>query len=148
MAPMGLARVVKTKYWLASALSLAVTLPLITLSCCQLQMTWDRVVFFGAVVTVMTFALNGTAIGLGVLYPNLKEANPNKIVSGFGGTLCLVLSSVYIVASIALLAFATMNLQRHPRLAAEGVAAFALASFLAGWLPFKFGLKRLEYFEA
>ena len=97
MAPMGLARAVKTKYWLASALSLVVTLTLITLSCCLLQMTWDRVAFFGAVVTVMTFTLNGVAIGLGVLYPNLKEANPNKIVSGFGGTLCLVLSSVYIL---------------------------------------------------
>ena len=87
MAPMGLARVVKTKYWLASALSLAVTLTLITLSCCLLQMSWNRVALFGAVVTVMTFTLNGVAVGLGVLYPNLKEANPSKIVSGFGGTL-------------------------------------------------------------
>ncbi len=98
MAPMGLARVVKAKYWLASTLSLAVTLTLITLSCYLLQMTWDRVALFGAVVTVMTFTLNGVAVGLGVLYPNLKEANPGKIVSGFGGTLCLVLSSVYILA--------------------------------------------------
>ncbi len=78
MAPMGLARVVKTKYWLASALSLAVTLTLITLSCCLLQMTWGRVAVFGAVVTVMTFTLNGVAVGLGVLYPNLKEANPEQ----------------------------------------------------------------------
>ena len=78
MAPMGLARVVKAKYWLASALSLAVTLTLITLSCCLLQMPWDRVALFGAVVTVMTFTLNGVAVGLGVLYPNLKEANPEQ----------------------------------------------------------------------
>ena len=78
MAPMGLARVVKAKYWLASALSLAVTLSLITLSCYLLQMTWGRVALFGAVVTVMTFTLNGVAIGLGVLYPNLKEANPKQ----------------------------------------------------------------------
>ena len=80
------------------------------LSCCLLKMTWDRMAFFGAVVTVMTFALNGLATGLGVLYPNLKETNPSKIVSGFGGTLCLVLSSVYILASIALLVFGTMGL--------------------------------------
>jgi len=148
MAPMGLARVVKAKYWLASALSLTVTLTLITLSCWLLQMTWDRVALFGAVVTVMTFTLNGVAIGLGVLYPNLKEANPNKIVSGFGGTLCLVLSSVYILASIALLVFGTMGLHARMSWAAGSVAAFVLLSFVIGWLPLKFGLQRLKNFEA
>ena len=148
MAPMGLARVVKTKYWLASVLSLAVTLTLVTLSCWLLQMTWDRVALFGAVVTVMTFTLNGVAVGLGVLYPNLKEANPSKIVSGFGGTLCLVLSSVYILASIALLVFGTMGLHGRVNWAAESVAAFVLLSFLIGWLPLKFGLQRLKNFEA
>jgi ABC-2 type transport system permease protein len=148
MAPMGLARVVKTKYWLASALSLAVTLTLITLSCYLLQMPWSRVALFGAVVTVMTFTLNGVAVGLGVLYPNLKEANPNKIVSGFGGTLCLVLSSFYIFASIALLVFGTLGLHWHVNWAVESVIAFLLLSFLIGWLPLKFGLDRLKNFEA
>ncbi len=148
MAPMGLARVVKAKYWLASALSLAVTLTLITLSCYLLQMTWDRVALFGAVVTVMTFTLNGVAVGLGVLYPNLKEANPNKIVSGFGGTLCLVLSSFYIFASIALLVFGTIGLHWRVNWALESIIAFVLLSVLIGWLPMKFGLQRLKYFEA
>jgi ABC-2 type transport system permease protein len=148
MAPMGLARVVKTKYWLASALSLTVTLTLITLSCYLLQMTWDRVALFGAVVTVMTFTLNGVAVGLGVLYPNLKEANPGKIVSGFGGTLCLVLSSVYILASIALLVFGTIGLHWRVNWTVESIIAFVLLSFLIGWLPLKFGLQRLKNFEA
>jgi ABC-2 type transport system permease protein len=148
MAPMGLARVVKAKYWLASTLSLTVTLSLITLSCYLLQMPWNRVAFFGAVVTIMTFTLNGTAIGLGVLYPNLKEANPNKIVSGFGGTLCLVLSSLYIFASIPLLVFCTVTRQMHINLAAASIAAFVLLSFMIGWLPLKLGLNRLKDFEA
>jgi len=148
MAPMGMARVVKTKYWLASTLSLAVTLTLITLSCYLLQMTWDRVALFGAVVTVMTFTLNGVAIGLGVLYPNLKEANPGKIVSGFGGTLCLVLSSFYIFASIALLVFGTIGLHWRVNWAVESIVAFVLLSLVIGWLPMKFGLQRLKDFEA
>jgi len=148
LAPMGLTRVIKTKYWLAGALSLVVTLTLIILSCWMLQMTWDRVAFFGAIVTVMTFTLNGVAIGLGVLYPNLKEANPNKIVSGFGGTLCLVLSSLYILVSIALLVFGTMGLHGRTSWAAESVAGFVVLSFLIGWLPMKFGLQRLKNFEA
>jgi ABC-2 type transport system permease protein len=147
MSPMGLARVVKVKYWLASCASLLVTLSLITLSCWLLKMRWDRIALFGAVITVMTFALNGLAVGLGVLYPNLKEANPNKIVSGFGGTLCLVLSSLYILLSIALLVIGTAGLHRHPSWAVESVAAVALLSVLIGWLPLKFGLERLKNFE-
>jgi ABC-2 type transport system permease protein len=148
MSPMGLMRVVEVKYWLASFASLLATLSLITLSCWLLKMSWDRIAFFGAVITVMTFALNGLAVGLGVLYPNLKEANPGKIVSGFGGTLCLVLSSLYILASIALLVFGTMGLHNHASWAIESVVAFVLLSFLIGWLPLKFGLRQLKNFEA
>ena len=110
-------------------------------------MSWDRVAFFGAVVTIMTFALNGLAVGLGVLYPNLKEANPNKIVSGFGGTLCFVLSSVYILASVLLLGFAATGWHGRASWAAEGIIAFVFLSFLVGWLPMKLGLRQLDNFE-
>jgi hypothetical protein len=147
MAPIGMARVIKTKYWLASMMSLVVTSGLIMLSCHLLKMPWDRVAFFGAVIGVMTFALNGLAVGLGVLYPNFKDANPAKIVSGFGGTLCLVLSSVYILASIALLIFGAGGLRARGNWALEGTGAFVLLSFLAGWLPLRYALRRLENIE-
>lgn len=164
LAPMGLARIVKTKYWLASILSLFVTLGLVTLSCYLLKMSWTDVIFFGAVVTVMTFALNGLAVGLGVLYPNLKETNPNKIVSGFGGTLCFVLSSVYIIGSLTFLIFGEMA--PHPAVETSGeglvaflifhatytavgtIAGFVVLSFFIGWLPMKLALRHLEEFEA
>src|SRR6267143_748623 len=107
MAPLGMARVVKTKYWLATCTSLAVTLSLIWLSCYMLEMTWDRIVYFAVAVTIMTFTLTGLAVGLGTLYPNFKEENPSKIVSGFGGTFCLVLSFLYILGSVVLLALAS-----------------------------------------
>ena len=148
MSPMGLERVVKIKYWLSSALSLVVTLGLVMLSCWLLKMTWDRVGFFGAVITVMTFALNGLAVGLGVLYPNLKEANPSKIVSGFGGTLCLVLSFLYILASVLLLGFGTTGLHDRASWAVESVITFVILSFFIGWVPVKLGLKQLKNFEA
>jgi ABC-2 type transport system permease protein len=148
MLPMGLARVVKTKYWLSSVTSLIVTLGLVTLSCYLLKMTWDRVIFFGAVIVVMALTLNALAVALGVLYPNLKETNPNKIVSGFGGTLCFVLSSVYILASLALLLFGAGGLHSHISWAFGGIIAFVLLSFLIGWLPMKLAFRQLENFEA
>jgi ABC-2 type transport system permease protein len=147
MAPMGLAKVVKTKYWQASALSLVVTLSLITLSSYLLRMTWDRVAFFSGVVTVMTFTLNGLAVGLGVLYPNFKDANPSKIVSGFGGTLCLVLSFIYILSSVLLLGYGTTGLHAKEAWIFGSVAGFVLLSFVIGWLPFRLGLRQLKHFE-
>lgn len=147
LAPLGLPRVVRVKYWLASVSSLLVTLTLITLSCYLLKMPWDRLVFFVVVVTVMTFALNGLAVGLGVLYPNLKESNPGKIVSGFGGTLCLVLSFLYILASVLLLALGNAGLRGRPGWIAESFALFAFISVVIGWLPMALGLRRLRRFE-
>lgn len=148
MSPMGLRRVVMTKYWLASALSLVVTLALVTLSCYLLKMPWDDVAFFGAVVTVMTFALNGLAVGLGVLYPNVKETNPNKIVSGFGGTLCFVLSSIYIIASLALLVAGGGGFHSQIGLSTVCILGFVILSFGIGWLPMRWGLSHLKNFEA
>ncbi len=147
MSPMGLKRIVQTKFWLTSSLSLVVTLGLITLSCYLLKMPWDDVAFFGAVVTVMTFSLNGLAIGLGVLFPNVKEANPNKIVSGFGGTLCFVLSSVYIIASLTLLVLGGGGYHSHSDWVISSIVAFVALSFVIGWLPMQIGLKQLKNFE-
>jgi ABC-2 type transport system permease protein len=147
MAPMGLARVVKTKYWLAAAMSLAVTLSLNTLSCWLLKMPWGRMAFFAGVVTVMTFALNGVAVGLGVLYPNFKDPNPGKIVSGFGGTLCLVLSFLYILASVLILGFFTNSIFTDDTWATAAVTGFVALSALIGWLPMRLALRRLGTLE-
>jgi ABC-2 type transport system permease protein len=152
MAPLGLVRVVKTKYATACATTLVLTFGLIWLSCHMLEMDVNRTVFFTGAIIVMTFTLNGLAIGLGVLYPNLKEENPGKIVSGFGGTFCLVLSFLYILGSVLLLALgAPWGQSRN----AEGIirsvlclSSFGVLSFVLGWLPLQFGLQRVKSFEA
>jgi ABC-2 type transport system permease protein len=153
MAPMGLVQVLKVKYGLATAASLAVTLSLIILSCQMLQMPAVRTAFFAVAVGIMTFTLNGLAIGLGALYPNLKEDNPSKIVSGFGGTLCLVLSFLYIVVSVVLLAFGSpwpWAARGGPSL--TGVlscgAAFLVCSWAVGWLPYRWGVHQVRRFES
>ncbi len=148
MSPMGLQRIVKTKYWLTSTLSLVITLGLVILSCYLLKMPWDDVAFFGAVITAMTFALNGLAIGLGVLFPNVKETNPNKIVSGFGGTLCFVLSSVYILASLALLVLGGGGYHAHTDWALASIGGFVMLSIIIGWAPMQLAMKQLKNFEA
>ena len=125
LSPVGLKRVILQKFWMSFIVSSA--------------------------ITVMTFTLNGLAMGLGVLYPNLKEENPSKIVSGFGGTFCLVLSFLYILASVVLLALGAPWAQTNT---GEGIirsvmclSGFGVLSFALGWMPLQFALQRVKTFE-
>jgi ABC-2 type transport system permease protein len=150
MAPFGLVRVLKAKYGLASGASLLVTLGLIWLSCHMLRMPWERALYFSLAITVMTFSLNGLAVGLGALYPNFKEENPGKIVSGFGGTFCLVLSFVYILGSVVFLAIGSPwapSGRASFGWMAIGWTGFTVLSFCLGWLPLKLGLRKVADFE-
>ena len=150
MAPLGLFKVVLTKYWLANVTSLTVTLGLITLSCHMLEMPLGRMFYFGLAVTGMTLTLTGLAVGLGALYPNFKEENPSKIVSGFGGTFCLVLSFLYILCSVVLLALATPWTGAGAGLSIRTplcLAGFGLLSYALGYVPLRLGLRTVRSFE-
>ena len=149
LAPLGLPRVMLAKLALGVTVSLGLSLGLIVLSCRLLDLPWSRTLLYAGAITVMAFTLNGLAIGLGAVYPNLREDNPSKIVSGFGGTFCLVLSFVYIVGSVLLLAFSSpwhpAATYRTGTYAAWGV--FLLISVLLGWLPWRWGRRRALQFE-
>jgi ABC-2 type transport system permease protein len=152
MSPLGLERVVKTKFAMSTIGSLVVTLGLIGLSCHFLKMDAQRTMYFIGTIAVMTVTLNGMAMGLGVLFPNFREDNPGKIVSGFGGTFCLVLSFLYIVGSVAILAAGTPwgkreGLVADPIIVTTSITAFISLSFIVGWIPFRIGLRKLKDFE-
>ncbi len=44
--------------------------------------------------------LSGVAVGLGARLPNLREPSPSKIAAGFGGTLNLVISAIFIIVVV------------------------------------------------
>src|SRR2546430_2161023 len=120
------------------------------LSCYMLEMPWYRTLYFAIAITIMTLTLTGLAVGLGALYPNFKEENPTKIVSGFGGTFCLVLSFLYILGSVVLLALASPWSTASSPSKIQVIAClvgFGLLSFLLGWLPLRLGLRALRSFE-
>jgi ABC-2 type transport system permease protein len=56
---------------------------------------------------VLCMGLSGIAVGLGARMPDLRESSPAKIAAGFGGTLCLVLSSLFIMAVVVIAATPT-----------------------------------------
>ena len=154
-APLGLPHVLRSKYLLFTGASLVITLGMILLSCHMLRLPGERTFYFASAITVMTLTLNGLALGVGVLYPNLREDNPSKIVSGFGGTFALVMSFLYIVMSVLLLAWGSPWPWQNPGAANSPSNAamlpcllgFFALSFALGFLPLRFALRRLQNFE-
>ncbi|MDG2207894.1 MAG: hypothetical protein P8K78_08325 [Pirellulales bacterium] len=70
---------------------------LILLSDSLLQLPGTIVAVHELVCLLLCAGLAAIAVGLGASIPNLRAISPAKIASGFGGTLNLVLSAVYII---------------------------------------------------
>tara|TARA_B110000014_G_scaffold248342_1_gene222641 strand:+ start:2454 stop:4181 length:1728 start_codon:yes stop_codon:yes gene_type:complete len=149
MAPLGMRRTLMAKFLFSTAVSMSVTMALVGASCAMLSIPLERILYFTLTVGVMAFTLNALAVGLGAVYPNFREDNPSKIVSGFGGTLCLVLSFLYIIGMLSLMAATS-------RWAFGGSSAvifglgwglFLGGSFLLGWLPLRIGIRKMASLE-
>ena len=53
---------------------------------------------------LLCMGLSGMAVGLGAIMPDFREQSPSKIAAGFGGTLNLVLSAIYILLVVLMTA--------------------------------------------
>jgi ABC-2 type transport system permease protein len=56
------------------------------------------------ICVLLCLGLAGMAVGFGAMMPNFREQSPSKIAAGFGGTLNLVLSALYIMAVVLMTA--------------------------------------------
>lgn len=139
MAPLGLEKVVLQKWIQSSAFIGILSTGLQLLSSSMLKLSHDLVLLHGVAVVLQTLGLCGIAAGLGTLFPNLEETNSAKIVSGFGGTLCLICSFLYILAFVV-----TLKLCPAPGWAALGVAGWTV---LFGGLPLALAWRRAKRFE-
>jgi ABC-2 type transport system permease protein len=82
---------------------------------------------------VLCVGLSAIAVGLGARLPDLRQSSPSRIAAGFGGTLNLVLSALFIVATVLLTAVPCyFMLEARQSAAAEIVAR--------GWWGRTFGL--------
>ncbi|MBM4142386.1 MAG: hypothetical protein FJ225_02155 [Lentisphaerae bacterium] len=100
LSPARLGRILLTKF-LSSALGLtAVTVSLTMLSGAMLHVAWVARVTAVALASAVTLAVCGLSTGLGAVFLDLRQSNPAAIVSGFGGTLNLVLSLAFMLAAI------------------------------------------------
>jgi ABC-2 type transport system permease protein len=80
---------------------------LVFLSDCMLGLSWLMIAQHELCCLMLCMGLSGVAVGLGARMPDLRESSPAKISSGFGGTLSLVISSLFIMLVVVVAAVPT-----------------------------------------
>jgi ABC-2 type transport system permease protein len=150
LSPVGLRGVVLQKFWASFIASAIITVTLMSASAVILHLGWSRAVYFAAAILLMSAALSGLAAGLGALFPDFKEDNPSKIVSSFGGTLCLVISFVYNTAIVSILAVPDMfAVTGHPLPIPRWLAPLLAAAISVAMaaIPMSLALRRVKSLE-
>jgi ABC-2 type transport system permease protein len=114
----------------------------------------------------LCLGLAGIAVGLGAWLPNLHETAPAKIATGYGGTLTLVLSVLFIIASVLATALPVWGWSqgstawqpawmgqswfKHLGTASgltTGIVITLVLGVVATWLPLQIGLRAFERIE-
>jgi len=104
LAPMRRRTILWGKFVFATVGSFVISGALIALSDMMLGLGGGILTIHLLVVLCACCGLNGLAVGLGAVYPNMRSDNPSQIVSSFGGTFNLICSIGFILACITLVA--------------------------------------------
>ncbi len=106
-------------------------------------------------IVFMTFALVGLAAGMGARYPRFGAENLTQVAGSFGGVAFMVLAVLFILATVALLAWPASIYLLH-QFRGEGLSTgqrtlmgvcFLASALLSGatfWLPMRRGIRALE----
>lgn len=167
LLPLSRAEILWGKFAFATGISLVATEILVVLSDAMLQVGPLMTFLHTILVAILCMGLSGISVGLGARMPNLREEDPSKIAAGFGGTLNLLVSLVFITLIVSSLALPChlflANYQSQPQfelgpmtvtytprfqfwLAAAVFASFILG-MIATFLPLRIGIKAFERME-
>jgi ABC-2 type transport system permease protein len=154
LLPVRRSRLLLGKYIFSLGGALLLIVPLSLLGAWMLgtpgQIAWVHMV----TALCMCLGLPAIAVGMGAVFPNYREESPAKIVSGFGGTLCLVLS----IGFVGLLVLGVGIYCHHRITIAEGLvrlgrgaviamAAAVGASVLVAAVPLALGCRAINRAE-
>ena len=154
LAPLPVEKILLEKFLLCLVVSTILAVGLTLMSGLMLGLDATTILLSSAAMLLICFGLSGLSVGLGALFPNFTSDNPARIVSGFGGTLALVLILAHITIVLAAEMFIShANLAGHVKVPAVRWTCIALGgaavclSILAGTLPMTLGARRLRRTE-
>jgi ABC-2 type transport system permease protein len=104
LLPLDRDTIVWSKFWFASLGSWVPCALLVLLSDMMLNVPPLVIGVHQLTCVLLCLGLASFAVGLGAMMPNFHETSPSKIAAGFGGTLNLVLSALYIMVVVVLTA--------------------------------------------
>jgi ABC-2 type transport system permease protein len=100
LAPISMRRVVLTKFVGSAGALAAIGMSLMAVASHKLETDPLSGAIGVALAGAVAVAVCGLSTGLGAVFLDLKQRNPAAIVSGFGGTLNLVLSLLFLLSAI------------------------------------------------
>jgi ABC-2 type transport system permease protein len=144
LSPLPLVKVLSLKLRLIAGVLALLTTLLVVMSSLSLELPLMRSAFFCAAVIMLSYGLTALSLALGAILPNFREPNPARVISGFGGTLCLIGSFLYILGSSAALAIPDAvawraGLQKMPLSPREMMIGELSALGFVGFLTLLFG---------
>ena len=103
----------------------------------------------------LCLGLSSLAIGLGARLPTLREDSPSRIAAGFGGTLTLVLSTIFVftlVAGVSIPAYFRFSINSREWYGSNMLVgiAFAIAALFTAaviYIPMRIGLRSFQNTE-
>lgn len=156
LSPVGMSRVFRQKLALYAGVIGLATGGLMLLSGIKLGMSAPDLAFYCGGIVLMGTALTALALTLGVLFPNFHDGSAAKIVSGFGGTLCLILNFIFILLFMAVFVWPGVFAEQHKgeiwraerlqRLLVASGGLLLLTTVFTG-VPIFFSLKRMKKLE-
>lgn len=155
MAPMEREKILLGKLALSFLCTLLISETLIGISSIMLRTPPALAMLHAVSLFGICLGLSGLSVGLGAIYPNFAEDNPSKIVSGFGGTLNLVLSLIFVLIVLGAQAVPCFYyLGRWELSAAQfrlaivgSMTLIAALSLIACLVPMSIGLRNIRKLE-
>jgi ABC-2 type transport system permease protein len=156
LLPLPTGRLVIAKFMFALKVSLLAAVSVTLLSCHTLRLEWEWTLIKLCIAVASCIGLSGLAVGLGARLPVFGQRNTARIASGFGGTVNLIFSMIFVAALasgfgwISLRAFRALRRgEQSINMATMGVVALALllsvaVAALAMWIGARH-LRRREY---
>lgn len=100
LLPLKRSQILWGKFAFSASLSLVASESLLLLSDIQLGLDSGLIFVHAMVMAVVCLGLSAISVGLGARLPNYRESDPSKIAAGFGGTLNLVISLLFLLVTI------------------------------------------------
>lgn len=152
LLPLDRSQLVWGKFAFAVTGSLLLAGGIILLSDLLLGLPLTGIALHALTTILMAVGLSGLSVGLSAWLPNFRETDPAKIVLGFGGTVNMLVSLVYLVLMIATVcgpyhaasAAALLQSSEHlPWWAFAGIPIGLVLTVVATWLPMRVGMRNL-----